>query len=139
MAEFLQKPSGKIVAGIIVVAGVLAAGYELFQLFGPSAGSQATKQVFVDSKTGTSFEHTLVAGEMVPVTAPSGGRTGYPAELCYWTPDGKPKEKPDYVLLNEATGAPGPTFCKVCHRLVVHHNPVPSEGRKAPPTEAEYQ
>jgi len=74
----------------------------------------------------------------MPVLAPSGKNTGYEAELCYWTKDGKPKETPTPVLLNIYKGIKGPTFCPDCGRLVVGHNPPAMEGAKPPPTKDEY-
>jgi len=43
------------------------------------------------------------------------------------------------VLLNEATGKPGPTFCPDCGRFVVPHNPSPQMSPKPPPTKQEYE
>ena len=94
---------------------------------------------FVDSTTGKPFKYELKIGTPVPVPAPSGGNTGYPAELCYWTKDGKIKDQPTPVLLNELIGKPGSTFCPDCGRLVVGHNPAPNPEKPAPPTEAEYK
>jgi len=84
------------------------------------------------------FKHTLAPGEGIPVMAPSGNRTGYPAEACYWTKDGKPKSEPTYVLLNVWKGSKDPTFCPDCGRLVVPLNPIADPSRRPPPTKAEY-
>ena len=48
------------------------------------------------------------------------------------------KKKPDAVLLRALLGERGPTFCPVCKRLVVMHNPRPKDGSTPPQTEAEY-
>ena len=66
--------------------------------FGESdAASLARERVFIDSSTMKPFNHDLVEGETIPVKAPSGNKTGYPAELCYWTKDGKTKTEPTAV------------------------------------------
>ena len=77
------------------------------------------------------FRYEIKIGDSVPVKAPSGEKSGYPAELCYWTKDGQPKEDPTPVLLNQYVGKSGPTFCPDCGRLVVNHNPVAVAGHQA--------
>ena len=52
-------------------------------------------------------------------------KTGYPAEKCFWTRDGKRKAEPTYLLLNEHRGKKGPTICPDCGRIVYPHNPTP--------------
>jgi hypothetical protein len=123
----------------IAVAGVVVL-WMMQQYSGkPEAGFQTSQRVFIDSTTMKPFNHELQAGESIPVKAPSGGNTGYQAELCYWTKDGKVKDEPTPVLLNEAVGKPGPTFCPDCGRLVVGHNPRASSDATPPPTESEYK
>jgi hypothetical protein len=78
-------------------------------------------------------------GQSIPIKAPSGNNSGYPAELCYWTKDGQAKTDPTPVLLNVLVGKPGPTFCPDCGRLVVGHNPRPGAGVKAPMTQEEWK
>jgi hypothetical protein len=138
--EWVNGPGGKIVG---IVATLLLLGVLVFAVrntFGPSeAEAHSRNRWFVDAKTGQPFKFELTAGVQVPVAAPSGGNTGYPAELCFWTKDGKPKTEPTPVLLNSMVGKTGPTFCPDCGRLVTGHNPIPMEGRPAPPTEAEYK
>ena len=136
MREFLQKPAGKIIAVVVVLIGLGAIGYSMFG--GADVVSQARDQIFVDASTGQSFPHELIKGEVPPVMAPSGKKAGYPSEKCFWTEDGHVKATPDYVLMNDFIGKPGPTFCPVCHRLVVAHNPPAVDGAKPPPTMAEY-
>lgn len=97
------------------------------------------ERIFIDSQTGKAFNHEMVLGETIPVEAPSGGKTGYPAELCYWTKDGQPKKDPTAVLLNSWIGKPGPTFCPDCGRLVVPRNPMAMPGMRPPPTQEEYE
>lgn len=138
--ENLKGPAGKAIAVIIAIVA-LGLMYVSFRAnFGGSdaAQSSATRN-FIDSKTNQPFAHTLKAGETLPLDAPSGGKTGYPAELCYWTKDGKIKTEPTAVLLQQTLGKPGPTFCPDCGRLVVLHNPAPQPGDKPPPTAAEYK
>lgn len=137
--EFLQTPAGTGVAigGTVVLLGVM-----LWVILGSLGGSEAAAlsrdRTFVDADTATPFEHTLVVGETIPVAAPSGKKSGYPAELCYWTKEGTVKADPTAVLLNEYVGKDGPTFCPDCGRLVVGHNPKPEPGATSPPpTEAE--
>ena len=136
---FSTKP-GRVLAVTIGVVGVIVVLYSLKRQFGQSEASTSSSQrVFICSETGKSFNHELAEGEAVPVKSPySGKATGYPAELCYWTKDGKVTETPYPVLLNAAVGKPGPTFCPDCRRLVVGHNPRPRPGQAPPPTQEEY-
>lgn len=81
---------------------------------------------FMCSETGKVFEHSMTEGEHWPVDSPyTGKKTGYPVERCYWTPDGKRKAMPTFVILNEHLGKPGDTICPDCKRVVVGHNPPP--------------
>ena len=94
---------------------------------------------FVCTETGKPFREELKPGITFPIESPHSGKpTGVPAELCYWAKDGKPKEDPTPVLLNERAGKSGPTFCPDCGRLVVAGNPLPLAGAQPPPTQAEY-
>jgi hypothetical protein len=94
---------------------------------------------YICSETLKPFDYELKEGDSIPVLSPfTGKKTGYPAELCYWTKEGKIKETPTPVLLNELVGKPGPTFCPDCGRLVVGRNPPPQAGAAPPPTQAEY-
>lgn len=82
--------------------------------------------VFMCIETNKTFTYAMKQGERSPVLSPySNQRTGYLAEPCYWTADGKRKETPTYVLLNDHVGKPGDTFCPDCGRLVIGHNPPP--------------
>jgi hypothetical protein len=136
--EFLEKPAGKVVAIALVVVALGAVVYVVLTSGGSSAASQVNRLWFVDSQTGKPYQRTPALGERVPVASPS-GNTGYPAELCFWTKDGKPKAEPTPVLLNRWVGKPEPTFCPDCGRLVVGRNPPADAGRRPPPTEAEYK
>lgn len=139
--EFLTTGLGRGVAIAGVVAAVLVLFLAVRSFFGGSnAAAAAGERTYIDASTGKPFEHELKRGETIPVKAPSGGNTGYPAELCYWTPDGQPKDEPDLVLLEsyKDPASRQPTFCKVCGRLVVNHNPRAQSGERPPPTQAEY-
>lgn len=139
LREFLNGPAGKGIAIGVVVIGLGAAIFSLKTSTDTPDVAAANERYFVDAKTGKSFKVDLKTGMNIPLKAPSGGATGYPAELCYWTADGKPKRDPTPVLLNTWLGKPGPTFCPECKRLVVGHNPQPGAGVKVPPMEAEYR
>lgn len=140
MREWLESTGGKIAAAVLLVAAAVAAFLAIRNTFGPSSEvARANDRIFVDADTGKQFRHELKLGESIPVRAPSGKETGYPAELCYWTRDGKVKPDPTGVLLNSWIGKPGPTFCPDCGRLVVGHNPMASPDRKPPPTKEEYK
>lgn len=137
--EFLQTTPGRVATAGVIVA--LAGGLIWYakSALGPSEAAQmASRQTFVDAKTGKAFTVDLKPGMKIPTRAPSGEDSGYPAELCYWTADGQVKSDPDPVLMNTYVGKPEPTFCPVCRRLVVHHNPKPRDGQRPPPTEQEY-
>jgi len=140
LREFFNSAGGKITA---VVLGVIGLGILVWAIkgnFGESdAASLSRGRIFMDAKTAKPFNYELKEGDTIPVEAPSGGKTGYPAELCYWTKDGKTKDDPTPVLLNQYAGKPGPTFCPDCGRLVVSHNPPPGIASHPPPTQAEYK
>src|SRR5205809_1075501 len=119
MREFFNSSSGKLAAiGLVLLALVLAFFSYRSSFGGDDAASISRDRMFVDAATGKPFEHQLQMGERIPVKAPSGGMTGYPAELCYWTKDGKRKKDPTPVLLNDSIGKHEPTFCPDCGRLV---------------------
>lgn len=139
LREFFQKPAGKVVALVLVLVGLSAAGWSIWSNSRNPAADAANTRWFVDSATMKPFRYNLKMGETVPVVAPSGGKTGYPAELCYWTADGKVKDEPTPVLLNRWINKPEPTFCPDCGRLVRELNPVAEPGRKPPPKKDEYR
>jgi hypothetical protein len=136
--EFFQKPSGKVTA-VGICIGALLLLYVMSRNKSPAMDA-ANERVYVCSETGKSFRVALKAGMGIPVHSPYSGKdTGYPAEECFWNADGSVKKDPTYVLLNEAVGKPGPTFCPECGRLVRGHNPAPQPGMRPPPTAAEYK
>jgi hypothetical protein len=138
-SSFFDKPAGKIVAGIVLVAGIGLILWTILTSAAGGAAAAANRRLFVDAATGKSYWVDLDDVSDVPAQVPGGGKTGYPAELCFWTADGKTKDEPTGVLLNETVGKSGPTFCPDCKRLVVGHNPPPADGVPPPPTEAEYR
>ena len=136
-SEFWNGPIGK---GTVIGAAVLCLVVLVCKLLPSNPALDASsRRVFIDSKTMQPFKVTLESGMMIPIKAPSGGNTGYPAELCYWTKDGGTRKDPYPVLLkNVLDPNAGPTFCPDCGRLVIGRNPAPEPGRAAPLTEAEY-
>lgn len=139
-SEIINSPRGRPVAMVLGIIGLLGAVYFIWNSLGPSdAAASSTDRIFICSETGKTFRHTISIGETMPVKSPhSGKNTGYEPELCYWTADGQPKPDPTYVLLNDAVGKSGPTFCPDCKRLVVGLNPPAAPGMKPPPKESEY-
>lgn len=119
----------KFMAIAAVVILVAAGGLLYWQLFTgpPSAAAETRRRDLIDSKSGKLFEaFTIPPNSRFPYTNPDTGEaTLYPAEKCFWTPDGKAKTKPDFVLLNQYAGKEGDTLCPVCKRKVVAHNPMP--------------
>lgn len=140
LREFLESLAGKITCGVLILLAVLALFFAIRNASGPSAAAAiSADRVFICSETLKSFKHELKRGESIPVRSPYSGKdTGYPAELCYWTKEGRVKKEPDAVLLKSYLGESGPTFCPSCGRLVVGHNPRPHEGSTPPPTQEEY-
>jgi len=140
LREFLNTAAGKVVttvAGLVILLVLVWLGKGYFGA--GEAEALSTDRVFIDAKTRKQYNYTVQMGDKIPVKAPSGGNTGYPAEPCYWTKDGKIKNEPTWVLLEEYVGKPGPTFCPDCGKLVRSHNPAPSGPEtRPPPTKEEY-
>jgi hypothetical protein len=141
MSDFLASSKGRILTVALIVAIVGVAGWQIWSNFrADPAVEAATDPIFIDAETGQVFHAKLSVGMSYPVISPDTGKpTGYEAELCFWTKDGHVKDDPTPVLLNIYRGISGPTFCPDCGRLVVAHNPMAIEGRKPPPTEADYR
>ncbi len=139
--QTLQGPLGKVIALAIVAVGAVAV---YLTLFGgpPTATDIARQRTYIDAESGKPFKVDIYPGLSMPVKSPfTGNPTGVEPELCFWTAEGTAKTTPDYVLLNRQhiPPIPGPTFCPVCHRLVVPHNPSPSPGDAPPMTEDHYK
>jgi len=141
LREFLASPTGRIVGGVFLVACIGMAVYSAYSTVSADAATlMSTQRMYMDSKTGQPFPHTLTAGDATPIDAPSGGKTGYPAEACFWTKDGKIKTDPTWVLLEEYTkAATTPTFCPDCTHRVVGLNPQPGLDDKPPQTKEQYE
>jgi hypothetical protein len=140
LRQFFNTNGGKITAVALVLLALVIAFYSFRSNLGMSSASAISRdRMFIDATTGKPFEHVISVGETLPVKAPSGDHSGWPAELCYWTKDGKPKQDPTPVLLNQYVKKPGPTFCPDCGRMVRPHNPAPGPGVRPPPTKAEYE
>ena len=139
LRQFFQTKGGAVTAVVLVIISLSLAAYAVRGVFTSDAESLSAGRVFIDAKTNKPFNVTLKPGMSYPVEAPSGGKTGYPAEKCYWNKDGSVRKEPYYVLLNSLAGKSEPTFCPDCGRLVRPHNPSPDSGAKLPPTEAEFK
>src|SRR4051794_22328897 len=100
--EFLRGPAGKIAAMIAIAVGLFAIYLNGHQLVGESTlASDSRNRIYIDAESGKAFEHRLQVGDTTPIESPyTHKKTGYPAELCYWTADGKRKHDPTPVLLN---------------------------------------
>ncbi|RIK65477.1 MAG: hypothetical protein DCC65_12400 [Planctomycetota bacterium] len=95
----------------------------------PIPPAEPLKLTFYCVEARKPFDYDIKEGEKWPIVSPYTGKaTGYPAEKCYWTKDGKRTEEPTYVVLNETLGKSGDTICPVCGRLVIGHNPMPDES-----------
>lgn len=118
--------------GIVVFLALFgAAGYLSYQSLttAPVPPPEPIMVTFLCLETGKPFELLMHEGDKWPVMSPyTQKETGYPVEACYWTKDGKRKETPTYVILNETLGKSGDTICSECGRLVVGHNPLPPES-----------
>ena len=140
LRKFFKTPAGMGVAALLVLIGLVTAFYSLKGAWNSEGANASADRMFIDagSNPPKPFAHELSMGDVIPIRAPSGGNTGYPAEPCYWTKDGKIKTDPTWVLLNSYKGSNEPTFCPDCGRLVVGHNPRPESGSRPPPTKDEY-
>lgn len=115
----------------VFIALFTAAGYLAYHTLttAPIPDAEPMPGDFLCTETKKHFEYAMKMDEHWPVLSPlSGKKTGYPAEKCYWTKDGKRKSEPTYVVLNQYLGKPGDTFCPDCGRTVVGHNPEPPES-----------
>ncbi len=137
MRKFFESPAGKLTV-LIGVAIMLGVAFAMYRNSG-NAIDATNQRMFIDATTLKPFPHELVGGEQIPIKAPSGNMSGYAAEMCNWTADGKVSDQITYVLLNEVVGKKGPTFCPTCGRLVRPNNRLGQDGVSPPPTEAEWK
>ena len=138
LRDLLRGPAGKLIAAAAIALGLFVIYLNSRNLFGESKlASDARDRIYIDAESGKTFTHRLQIGDTIPLESPfTHKKTAYPAELCYWTADGKRKQEPTPVLLNSVKGKKGPTFCPDCGRLVVPMNPI---GTTPPPKEDEYK
>ena len=141
LRRFLKTSGGRAVGLVLSLACVAAAVFVLRDSLGGNEATAVSRdRTYICAQTGKPFEYTIKLGDRIPVESPhSGQKTGYPAEMCYWTADGKPKGEPTPVLLNQYAGKSGPTFCPDCKRMVTGQNPPAAPDMKPPPTEDAYQ
>jgi hypothetical protein len=138
--EFFRTAAGRGVAIGLVALGIVVCVWSFMSFMRDEAYDLARGRVFICAETKKPYSVTLNEHMKIPYDSPHSGKpTGYPAELCYWTKEGKPKEDPTPVLLNSYINQPEPTFCPDCGRLVTLRNAFAEPGAKPPPTEAEFK
>jgi len=137
--RFLNSKGGQTAGIVVALLCIAFAAYMAHMFMGRSpAAAMANDRMYICTDGKTSFSYSRGPGDPAfPIQ--HDGMDAYPAEVCWWTADGQASSTPTYVLLNNFIGKPGPTFCPVCHRLVVPHNPTPGSGVRPPPTEDEYK
>src|SRR5690349_11464274 len=96
MRRFFRTRAGMAVATGLLLIGLVVAVLTIKDMLSSEGAKISARRVYIDAQTGKSFEHELSPGETNPVKAPSGGKTGYPAEKCTWTKDGKVKAEPTW-------------------------------------------
>ncbi len=115
---------GGAIVGVVLLVWVLATS----SLFArdPMVDASRTRPA-KDSESGADFrQFRMPSDDAPPWKNPSTGReTLWPAELCYWTRDGKATLTPTLVILGQYLGQTGNTICPDCGREVVRHNPTP--------------
>ena len=135
----MRTSSGRNVAIAAAVVGLGVCVWSIASNFGDDEATALAKgRVFICAETKKPFSIELTADMKIPCDSPHSGKpTGYPAEMCYWTKDGKTKEDPTPVLMNGYVNLPEPTYCPDCGRMVTVRNPYPEPGSRPPPTAAE--
>src|SRR5215203_5757959 len=100
--EFFRTGAGKYAAmGLVVIALGICAWSIVSNLGADEAFALSSGRVFICSEAKKPYNVTIKAGMKIPYDSPFSGKpTGYPAELCYWTKDGKIKTDPTPVLMN---------------------------------------
>jgi hypothetical protein len=137
--EYITDPKRRPLVIVATAAAIGVLAWVSINALGPSPAIAASrKALYICAQTHKSFEVTVEPGMTSPVLSPySDQKTGYPAELCYWTPEGQTREQPTPVLLNSYLGKSEPTFCPDCARLVRPRNP--RSASSPPPTVQQYQ
>lgn len=137
--EFFRTGKGKNVAIALAAVALVVFIWSVIANLGADEAVQFSRgRVFICAETKKPYNVELNPDMKIPYDSPhSGKKTGYPAEMCYWTKDGKPKEDPTPVLMNSYANQPEPTFCPDCGRLVTIRNPYAEAGAKPPPTAEE--
>src|SRR4051794_12781110 len=105
--EFLRSSAGKITAAVLTLVAIVLLISSIRSNLGASdVATLSRSRIYICSETGKTFNYDVMKyGSKMPVKSPYTGReTAYPAELCYWTKDGKVKKDPTYVLLKQYTG-----------------------------------
>jgi hypothetical protein len=139
--EFFRTGKGKNVAIVLVVIGLCVCIWSAVSNLGADEATAAARgRVFICSETNKTYNVELHPDMKIPHDSPYSDKpTGFPAEMCYWTKDGKIKEDPTPVLINSYVNKPDPTFCPDCGRMVSIRNPAPEAGSRPPPTLAEWK
>ncbi len=132
MGDWLRENKSFVMAAGAGLLLIVSVGFGLKALMSGSPASDVAKssryRTLVDSETNDVFkEFKIPEGSKWPLKNPKTGTLSlYPAEACYWTTDGKYKEKPTWVFLRAYTqGLDAKTVCPDCGRPVVGHNPMP--------------
>src|SRR5262245_18592252 len=112
------------ILGVLAVALLAGSGYYLWTQIAPhTVADDANTRMFICSETLKPFKHSLTVGETEPILSPfTKKNTGWRAEPCYWTKDGKAKKNPTWVLVKARMGLEGKTMCPECGHEVVVHN-----------------
>ena len=141
LRDFFRSGPGRFTwIGFVFVAALFLAVTVWRNMGSSDAAAASRERLFICAATGKPFTHKLERGQAMPVHSPHSDQdTGFPAELCFWTPDGIVKDEPTAVLLNDYAGKSGATFCPDCNRLVVGHNPQSEPGDKPPPLKDQYK
>lgn len=134
----LQGRFGLVAGVVALLLGLGCIYYFVIAGDGQREISQASNSRLYIDEAGNTFQRRLEVGQEFAATSPA-GKKAFPAELCYWTREGKTKPTPTPVFLVQHIKPGLPTFCPDCGRLVVLMNPAPTEGSTAPPTQAEYE
>lgn len=140
--NLLQGNTGLLLAVLLLVGGGTIFYITVLAGDGVSEIAEDSRtQTLIDADGNVFTVKLSLKSSEKDLVNPKSGKTGYPAEWCWWTKDGKKRDKPFPVLLNQHKGDNSPTFCPDCDRLVIPHNPQYIEGLpvpKLPPTKQEY-